>query len=238
MSVLQGEPPSPKFRSIFGGIALGILLLLAFLNLPILVKYTGAALTFLPGKLGLMQVVKSGEVLPVDMTTSPTAITFTKPGNYLLYTDNYDLLVINDAIAQQKEKAWFKIDTKDGESIKITLLSRAMAIYDTPLAKGRPVALFTITSPGNYIMTHPARPTFAYIVPDYTSGRENWITFLILAEVVFLFIVIRDIRGAIRSRKMNKLPEKIRNKQNVKLQTKNASRRERVFFWLEIICAY
>lgn len=204
MSILQGAPPPPTFRSIFAGFSLGILLLLAFFNLPVLFKYTGAVLTFIPAKLGLIQVVRSQDVMPVDITTSPTSIAFEKPGDYVLYTDNYDLLVINDAVVEAGEKAWFKIETEDAESIDVTLVSRGMAIYDTPLAKGRPVALFKITNPGTYIWTHPSRPTLAYIVPDYTSGKENWITFLIIAELVVLVIVVRDIRGFIRSRKKNK----------------------------------
>jgi len=201
MSILQGEPPSPTFRSIFGGIALGIVLLLAFFNLPVLVKYTGAVLTFIPGKLGLIQVVKSNEVISVDFAASPTTIAFKKPGNYALYTDNYDLLIIHDAIVESGGKAWLKIETEIGENIDIKLISRGMAFYDTLLAKGRPVAIFTIAKPGAYIMKHPTRPTTAYVVPDYTSGNENWIKFLLIAELVILVIVIRDIRGALRARK-------------------------------------
>lgn len=204
MSILQGEPPPPTIRSIIAGISLGLLLLLAFLNLPILFKYSGAILTFLPGKLGLMQVVKPEEVIPVDMSTSPTRITFNKSGMYILYTDDYDLLVINDAVAGSGAKPWLKIETEGGVHVGVKLIDRGLAIYDTPLAKGRPVATFDITVTGAHILTHPGRPVIAYIVPDYTSGHEGWINFLIIAELVALIIIIRDIRKAINALKENR----------------------------------
>jgi hypothetical protein len=201
MTTLQGDPPAPTFRSIFAGIAAGILLLLAFLKLPTLVKYAGATLAFVPGKLGLMQVVQPEEVIAVDMSTSPTQIAFTRPGNYAFFTDNYDLLVINDAVLEAEAKPWLKVEADNGESIQIHLVSRGLAFYDTVLAKGRPVATFTIETPGTYSMIHPTRPSIASIVPNYTSGHENWITFLYIAELVFLVIAVRDIRAAVRSRK-------------------------------------
>jgi hypothetical protein len=135
------------------------------------------------------------------MSTSPSPITFTKPGSYDFYTDNYDLLVINDAIVEAGSKPWLKIEADNGKGIQVNLISRGMAFYDTLLAKGRPVAIFTIETPGNYFITHPTRPTIANIVPDYTSGVESWITFLFIAELVIFIIIIRDIRAAVRSRK-------------------------------------
>jgi hypothetical protein len=201
MAGFEGGAPSPTFRSIFGGIALALLLLFAFLNLPVIVKIAGAALAFIPGKIGLMHVVQPEEVMPIDMSSSPSPITFTKSGSYALYTDNYDLLVINDAIVEAGSKPWLKIEAENGGSIQVNLVSRGMAFYDTILAKGRPVATFTIEAPGNYIIIHPTRPTTADIVPDYTSGAEGWITFLFIAEVVIFIIIIRDIWATVRSRR-------------------------------------
>ena len=80
------------------------------------------------------------------------------------------------------------------------MLFRSM-IYDTPLANGRPMVTFEITKPGEYTITHPTRPTTVYIIPDYTTGKENWINFLVVLQVVALIIIIRDIRGALRDRK-------------------------------------
>ena len=196
-----GTPPQPTFRSIFAGIAIVLLIFLGFLSLSNLVKYVGAALTFIPGKLGLIHVVSSNEVMPVDMSTSPTKLTFTKPGRYSFFTDNYDLLVINDAIIESKGKPWLKIFTESKDEIEITLIERGLAIFDTPLAKGRPAATFEITEPGMYTMNHPTRPMVAYIVPDYTTGRENWIVFLMISQIMVIVWIVRDIWASRNAKK-------------------------------------
>jgi hypothetical protein len=201
MSTIQGEPPSPTFRSIFGGIIVAVLLFLAFMNLSTVLKYAGAVLGFIPGKLGLIQVVKPQEVIPVDVTTSPTVINIPQPGIYMLYTDNYDLLVINDAVVEAGSKPWLKIEGEDGEEIPVRLVERGLAIYDTIWAKGRPVAKFAIAKPGNYSIRHPSRPDEADIVPDYITGHENWIIFLFGLELAALIMIVLDIRRAIRSRR-------------------------------------
>jgi hypothetical protein len=201
MTILQGEAPPPSFRSIFAGIAAAILLLLAFLNLPVLVKYAGAVLAFIPSKIGLIQVVRPEEIMPVDMSISPTSVTLTKPGNYALYTDNYDLLVINDAVVEAHKDPWVKIELENKKEIQVDLVSRGMALYDTVYARGRPVATFTIETPGTYLITHPTRYAIASIVPNYMSGQENWTNFLFIVEVIILVVVIVDIRAALRARK-------------------------------------
>jgi hypothetical protein len=99
------------------------------------------------------------------MSTSPTPITFTRQGNYAFFTDNYDLLVINDAILASGSKPWLNIETGSGDNIHINLVSRGMAFYDTVFAKGRPAATFIVVSPGTYVMSHPTRPVIASIVP-------------------------------------------------------------------------
>ena len=71
--------------------------------------------------------------MPVDFHLSPTSITFTKPGRYLLYTDDYDLLVVNDAIIAANSKPWLNIQSESGEPVQVGLIERGMAIYDTPL---------------------------------------------------------------------------------------------------------
>ncbi len=198
-----GTPPPPTYRSIFGGIAVVVLILLGFIFLGKIVKYVGAVLTFMPAKLGLIQVVTREELIPIDVSVSPTSFTISKAGRYSLFTDNYDLLVINDAVLAAGAKPWLKIRSVSNhdEEINITLVGRGLAIYDTPLAKGRPVAIFEIIQPGEYAITHPTRPTSAYIVPDYTTGNENLIYFFIIIQIVVLIIITRDIRGALRDRK-------------------------------------
>ena len=185
-----GLPPQPTCRSIFGGIALFVILLVAVLNTPILFKYVGAGLTFIPSHLGLFQVVSRAEVMPVDIHSSPTSITFTKPGGYLLYTDDYDLQVVNDAIIASKGKPWINMQSESGQPVQVELIDRGLAIYDTPLASGRPVAKFEIISPGVYTMEHPRKPINIYIVPDYVSGKEGKIIFFICLEIGLVVLVI------------------------------------------------
>lgn len=185
-----GLPPQPTFRAIFGGIALLVILILAFLNIPILFKYIGATLTFIPSQLGLFQVVSRSEVMPVDIHSSPTSITFSKTGRYLLYTDNYDLQVVNDAIIAANGKPWINIQSESGEPVQVSLIARGMAIYDTPLARGRPVAGFEIVTPGVYTMMHPTRPDNIYFVPDYLSGQEGKITLYICLEIGMVVLAI------------------------------------------------
>lgn len=201
MTTLDGEAPPPTFRSILAGIAAAILLLLAVINLPLLVKSLGVVLGFLPSKIGLIQVVKPDEVMTIDISTSPSLINVATPGDYLLYTSNYDLLVINDAVVEAESEPWLKIASESKEDIPVHLISRGMTWYDTIYAKGRPVARFSIESPGAYLITHPTRYDTASIVPNYEAGRENWITFIYLAELAVLIFLIWDIRGAIRERR-------------------------------------
>jgi hypothetical protein len=137
----------------------------------------------------------------VDVTTSPTVVNFAQPGAYILYTDNYDLLVINDAVLDAGSKPWLTIEGEDGGQIPIHLVERGLALYDTIWAKGRPVAKFAIRKPGNYSISHPSRPDVADIVPDYITGHENWMIFLFGLELAALIMFTFDIRRAIRARK-------------------------------------
>jgi hypothetical protein len=186
----QGHPPAPAIRNIVAGILLATLLCFTFFSLPSLVKYTGAVLTFLPTQLGLMDVVSPDEVMSVDMSASPTAVSFKKPGKYSLFTDNYDLLVVNDAIAAARGKPWFSLTSASEHEIGVTLVERGMALYDTPFAKGRPVAHFEIAERGIYSMIHPARPDHVYIVPDYTFGQEAWIVTLMSLQGLILAYIL------------------------------------------------
>jgi hypothetical protein len=151
-----------------------------------MVKWVGAVFTFLPGRLGLIKVVTPQEVMRVDMSASPTSVVFISTGRYALFTANYDLLAINEAVLAAKAKPWFRLTGSGGDQVAIALVERGLAVYDTPLASGRPVARFEIAHAGSYTMTHPSRRDFAFIVPDYSSGEESTITFFMLAQAAAL----------------------------------------------------
>lgn len=189
-----GLPPQPTCRHIVGGFLLFILLCVAFFALPNLVKWSGAVFTFLPGQLGLIEVVKPSEVRPVHMGDNPTLLAFDRPGKFALFTQNVDLLEINNAIVAAHSKPWIRLVASDGRAIPVTLVERGMAFFDTPFARGRPVALFEIEEPGSYEMFHPTRDDFAYVVPDYTFGKEGPIVFWMLMQAALVVVAVWFMR--------------------------------------------
>jgi hypothetical protein len=133
-------PKPPTFRSILLGIALLVIAILAFLRMPDVVKYTGAALMFVPAKLGLIETVEPQQVLRLSLAENPSSVMIPSPGRYVLYIDNYDLLVVHDAVVAGNSAPWIKIQSQDlGGPVEVTLLERGLAWYDTPFARGRPV---------------------------------------------------------------------------------------------------
>ncbi|MFZ5911331.1 MAG: hypothetical protein ACOYYU_15065 [Chloroflexota bacterium] len=179
-----GLPKPPTVRSILLGIALFVIALLAFLRMPDVVKYTGAALMFVPAKLGLIEMVEPQQVLRLPLAENPSSLTIPSPGRYALYTDNYDLLVVHDAVVEGDLPPWIKVRSQaSGAPVSILLMERGLAWYDTPFARGRPVVLFEIEQGGVYQFIHPTRPDSAYIVPDVVTGKEFGITLTVLAEV-------------------------------------------------------
>ena len=122
----------------------------------------------------------------MDMTASPTTVAFGRPGAYALFTANYDLLSIHEAVLAAKGKPWFRLVGRDGNDVAVSLIERGLAFYDTPFANGRPVARFRIATAGTYTMTHPRRPDLVYMVPDYTAGKEDAIGLYMLLQGVAL----------------------------------------------------
>ncbi len=175
-------------------------MLALFALLPNLVKWVGAALTFVPSRLGLVQVVSPAEVIAVDISSSPSNVAITRAGEYALFTANYDLLSINEFVLAAKAKPWFKLADAAGNQVPVTLIERGLALYDTPFAPGRPVARFQVPLAGAYSMTHPRRPDFVYVVPDYTHGEEGAIGLYMLAQAVGLIAGGWYLRKRLRKR--------------------------------------
>src|SRR3989337_2726747 len=123
-----GYPPQPIFRSILAGIFLVILMLFALLQLGIITKYIGAVFMFLPNKLGLVDIVYPQDVKTVDFSHSPTAVNFTKNGEYLLYTNNYDLLVVHDSVLGSEASPWLNALSENGEPVKIEMIERGLSL--------------------------------------------------------------------------------------------------------------
>ena len=178
-----GAPPNPSYRSIFLGVLLAVLLLAAVLRLADIVKLAGATLMFVPGHLGLVDVVARDQVIELSFSASPTPVDFVAPGAYLLYTNNYDLLVINDAVLESDAPPWLSATAASGEPVDLELVERGLVPFDTPLARGRPVARLLIPAGGQYSIVHPRRPAQVYIVPDYITDRIGFLTLVSVTQV-------------------------------------------------------
>ena len=202
-----GLPKQPSFGSILLGITLFVIALVAFLRLPDVVKYTGAALMYVPAKLGLTDMVMPKDVIPLPLEENPSLATIPSPGRYILYLNNYDLLVVHDAVVAGNSKPWIRIQPENLDTdLNVTLIGRGLTWYDTPFARGRPVVAFKINQPGTYRFIHPARPDTAYIVPDTLTGQESRITFWVLAEIALIggvtFYIIRKRTAAGREQRI------------------------------------
>jgi len=181
--VSAGAPPNPSYRSIFVGVLLAVLLLAAVLRIADIVKLAGAALMFVPARLGLVDVVARDQVIQLDFSASPTPVDFVAAGHYLLYTNNYDLLVINDAVLESDAPPWLSATAASGDAVELELVERGLIPFDTPLARGRPVARLLIPAGGQYSLVHPRRPTQVHVVPDYITDRIGFLTFVSVIEV-------------------------------------------------------
>lgn len=200
---MTGLPKQPTCLSIGLGISLFVLLFLAFLRIPDVVKFAGAGLMYVPAKIGLIDMVTPRDVIPMSLAENPSSIMFPSPGRYIMYINNYDLLVVHDAVVEGNSHPWINIRSESLDTeVAVTLIGRGLAWYDTPFAPGRPVISFEIDQPGVYQFTHPTRPDVAHIVPDTLTGQESRITFWVLVEIALISgIVIYIVRKRTASRR-------------------------------------
>jgi hypothetical protein len=202
-----GLPEQPTFRSIFLGMALFIIALLAFIKIADVVKYTGTVLMYVPSRLGLIDMVMPKDVIPLPLEENPSLITIPSPGQYVMYLNNYDMLVVHDAVVGSDAKPWMKLQSEDlSTQVELTLIGRGLTWYDTPFARGRPVVTFKIDQPGTYQFTHPARQDTMYLVPDNMTGKESLITFWVLAEIAIIggvvFYIFRRRTASLREKRI------------------------------------
>jgi hypothetical protein len=209
-----GLPKQPTIGSIVAGITLFIVAFLAFLRLPDVVKFSGAALMYVPAKLGLIDMIMPRDVIPFPLDKNPSSVIIPSAGQYLVYLDNLDLLIVHDAIVESNADPWIRIQPENLDAdVKITLIERGLAWYDTPFAAGRPVAIFIIDQPGTYRVIHPTRSDTAYIVPDTLTGNESTITFWVVTELILIVGVVYFIvrkRTATRRAQRSKLQAELR----------------------------
>jgi hypothetical protein len=197
-----GQPAPPRFRSIFLGLLLAAVLLCAFVQLPLLMKLFGAAALFIPDKLGLVDFAYPGDVTTVDFSRSPTGVHVPEPGAYLLYTDNYDLLVINDGTIESAAPPWISVTAESGQSVHVELVTRGLIVFDTPFAAGRPVLRLLVEEAGPLEIDHPRRPTEVHFVPDYITGNIEFLVILTALQIAgFGYPVFTYAHRKVRARR-------------------------------------
>jgi hypothetical protein len=175
---------SPRLRDILLGVIALVVLIVAFINLGAVVKLAGAGFMVIPSALGIVQRVSSREVFTYDMSRSPTMVGISQPGRYAVYAYDSDLLTTSDQLEQSNAAPWITLKSEiSGETVPVAFVKRGMRPYDTFLAKGRPVLSFVITSPGVYVMLHPARPAPISVVRDYVTGNERALALAFLAQI-------------------------------------------------------
>jgi hypothetical protein len=85
--------PSRVQNVVVGGLIVAALIM-AFASFGELTKFAGSIFLFIPDKLGVIEQVSREEVLVLKLDPSATTEQFeiTKPGRYVVYTNDIDLL--------------------------------------------------------------------------------------------------------------------------------------------------
>jgi hypothetical protein len=182
---------SPRVYAIVAGIGLFLILLMVFFSLSQVVKSFGSIFLFLPDQLGIIQMPTRAEIATVDMSgQSSTVLKFERPGLYTVYTNDYDLLVINDELIALQLDPWLKISAHEsGQAVKVDYVERGLRLYDTPLAKGRPIHIFFIQTPGVYEVQHLTKDADIYLLPDYMTGNEDLVAFAYISQIAILMAI-------------------------------------------------
>jgi hypothetical protein len=180
---------TPRLRDILLAVVALVALIVAFINLGAVVKFVGAGLLLIPSGLGIVQRVGVEDISTYDLSSSPTLLGISQPGRYAVYAYDYDLLTMSDQLEEAKAEPWITMKSQiTGEAVPVTFVERGMRMYDTPLAKGRPVLSFVIDKPGVYVMLHPSKQATISIVRDYVTGKEGILTLIYLVEIGLLLM--------------------------------------------------
>lgn len=216
---------SPRVYAIAVGIGLFLILLLAFFSLSQLAKSFGSIFLFLPDQLGIIQTPTRAEIATLEMAgRSSTVLKFDQPGLYTVYTNDHDLLVINDELIAHRLAPWLKINAREsGQAVRVEYVERGLRLYDTPLAKGRPIHIFHIETPGLYDVQHLTKDAVITFLPDYMTGNEDLLIFSYGGQTAILL----SIAGIFYQRKKRERARKVSEiKQLKKIREEKSSQ-----FW-------
>jgi hypothetical protein len=178
---------SPRLTSVIGGILLALVLLISLCMMGSVVKSVGAAVYFLPARLGVLPDVRAADVAVLDMQHSPSMLAFARAGRYHVYTADLTLLETASLLDASSVKPWMVVrSASSGVEVPVTVVARGVRPYDTPYAPGRPILAFTLPGPGQYTLSHPSRQAKMAIVPDQTTGKESLFLIAAVAELTLL----------------------------------------------------
>jgi disulfide bond formation protein DsbB len=178
---------SPTLRNILVGVFIFLVIVLIFSSMDNLVKTLGRVLMIVPSQMGFYPLSSADEVVPIDLKSNPTDLTFIHAGPYQVFADDYDLLSITIQVEQANSSPWLVVRSKtSGVTIPVNFVHRGLRLYDTPYAAGRPIFTLDIPSPGVYQLSHPTKPASIYFVPDLTSSYASTISYSFLVEIALL----------------------------------------------------
>jgi hypothetical protein len=186
--MLNRDYQPPRIRNIVIACVIFLVLLGMIWTLRSSIKQLGDIFLYLPSQLGLVERVAPEEIRIIDLNIgSPTSLEITRPGRYIVFTDDYYLLLDN-ARSRGYDGVQLEVTARTtGEPVNVVPVVRGVRPYDTPLAEGRPIFAFEVTTPDNYEITLPALyNTSVAIVPDYTTGKEPIIVLAFIVQLVFL----------------------------------------------------
>ncbi len=195
MSGSSYQPPA--FRNILIGIVLaGALVFLLVGALAQVVKWAGQPFLILPSMLGLTGLVMPADVQHASLNTLGDTLQFNHAGRYALYTSNWDLLELTEKSLQQQRKPWLVITSQmSGTEVPVSYVERGLRPYDTPFAPGRPVMTFVIPAFGFYTVRHPDSAAGIALAPDYTTGREAAVAWLMAAQAALVALSLAVVSG-------------------------------------------
>jgi len=177
----------PRLRDIGLALLIALIALILLLQLGDVVKLAGAALYWLPARLGLLDQAQPADVWRHDLQTLPEGLEFSAAGRYAVYTADYDLLMMSMTMRESRDASWLVLtEAATGRRASLQWIERGMRIYDSHLAPGRPVFSVEIPRPGIYTLKATHRPAEIAIVRDYVTGNEGRISAVFVAEVALL----------------------------------------------------
>ena len=115
----------PRMRNIVIACVIFMALLGMLWTLRSSIKQVGDIFLYLPFQLGFVQRVAPEEIHIIDLNTgSPTSLEITKPGRYIVFTDDYYLL-LDSARSQGYDRVQLEVMSRTtGEPVNVAPINR------------------------------------------------------------------------------------------------------------------